>query len=176
MYYNTHNTNHTLSLFWFFNFVWMYNYGGRRIRKQLGNSGSNYKVVTDSIKVYVLTFSIAVPMYCFQAFAFLMAPYDPREWFFWAIGCYVCLNGVIYVNLRYIAITLRKRLHKDDKKKKRKKAKAAVSPSSVTQGTTKRSTASNGLGMSSASTSMKSSSNQKTSTGISNQSSSGIHR
>ena len=94
-------------------------------------------------------------MYILSAFFFLTAQPNPKYWFYWAILCYVFITLTIYVNLRYLSSTLRKRLYKDADKKKKKK-KGAVRPTNY-QGTTKRSTASNGLGMSSASSTLQSS-------------------
>ena len=99
----------------------------------------------------------------------------PEDYYIPAMFCYFFLTSIIFVNLTYISTTLRKKLYPADKKKR-----GAVTPSKGSQGTTK--ATSNGLGLSSASTT-KNSSNTKSGTntnksssgnGSSNQMSSGI--
>ena len=104
----------------------------------------------------------------------------PEDYYIPAMFCYFFLTSIIFVNLTYISTTLRKKLYPADKKKKKAAKKGAVTPSKGSQGTTK--ATSNGLGLSSASTT-KNSSNTKSGTntnksssgnGSSNQMSSGI--
>ena len=88
----------------------------------------------------------------------------PEDWYMPAMFCYFFLTLIVFVNIKYISTTLRKKLYPAGKKKKKAGKKGAVTPSKGSQGTTN--LTSNGLGLSSASTT-KNSSRRGTNTNMS---------
>ena len=83
------------------------------------SSNAKMKPASDNIMLFVRSFTFGFVVYVITLLAFFMlnkqhVDEDPRNWWLPAILFYTCLNSMLNVSLRYMHLTLAKKIAKAD--------------------------------------------------------------